>query len=85
MTSDGQTLFISSDQRSTNGQVCIYVRSGNDWTLQNTIFDDGSNGPYANFGEDIVINNDGSLLVLGAWGSNYQTGANYTGCVYTFD
>jgi hypothetical protein len=72
---------ISSHTTGTGGQVIIFVRDGNTWTLQQTIAaSDAASG--AEFGHSISISSTGIYVIVGA--HNADIGGTDRGRAYVF-
>ena len=62
---------------STNGgAVYIYTRSGSTWTQQARLVGSTVSTDYR-FGNSVSINSDGTYLLVGAYGKNYNVGTAY--------
>ena len=91
LSSDGNTLVVGANgdygSGADRGAAYIFIRSGNTWTLQETLDDSFigldilENSDW--FGTSTSLSTDGNILVVGANG-DYGSGI-YRGAVYVFD
>ncbi|MDQ2077819.1 FG-GAP repeat protein [Marinimicrobium sp. ABcell2] len=84
---DGDTLAVSANHSFTEESVYIYNRSGDNWSkVQRLTADDGREND--NFGENLAMSVDGSMLLVGAsmqpYGSPGPDPDENSGAVYVF-
>lgn len=73
MGEDGNSNGIGGDQSNNesinSGAVYLFMREGNDWA-QRAYLKASNTGPGDEFGLDLELSTDGSLLLVGAIGED---------------
>lgn len=76
MSGDGTRMVVGSPIADNKGLVYIYLKSGNLWTLEQTIT--ASNSATGDqFGFSVAITDSGDRIVVGATGNNSNRGSWY--------
>ena len=83
LSSDGSTALVGAYGKGGHtGAAYIFTRSGSTWTQQAKLTaSDAANSTY--FGASVSLSSDGSMALVGAYGSA-ATGVSNTGAAYVF-
>ncbi|MGA2976764.1 MAG: chitobiase/beta-hexosaminidase C-terminal domain-containing protein [Spirochaetia bacterium] len=77
VSGDGNTAVIGAYYKnSAQGEAYVFTKSGSSWNQAATLFA-VSGATYDCFGFSVAISNDGSTVVIGAWGTNTYQGEAY--------
>jgi hypothetical protein len=81
ISTDGNYVAVGArgefaNSSSYGGAVYIYTRSGSTWTQQARLVGSTVSTDYR-FGSSVSINSDGTYLLVGAYGKNYNVGTAY--------
>lgn len=77
ISSDGSLAAVSVLPAGKAGCIYLFARSGSSWIQQQKILPDASVATDARFGASVAFNAAGTTLLIGAPGSNGNTGAVY--------
>lgn len=76
MSGDGTRMVVGSPIADNKGLVYIYLKSGNDWTLETSI--SAANGAIGDkFGCAVAITDSGDRIAVGGMGKNSNAGSYY--------
>lgn len=88
VSGDGMTkaisTLVSGDANVNGGEVTVYRRGDNGWQQIALLTSPYTNAdPFTGFGFDVDINNDGSVIVIGAWKQSVS-GITEAGAAYVY-